>query len=217
MQAKTRCRVLGLVSFCVLLAISLPASANSVPLTVTGYGYEGGTADGLGMTAGIFSASSALPDGPSEIGGGTVGVPMSLSFSAAAYPGPGPGFTEVNIGNLFTDNLSGGIVFTGTFTVPASALMTGKFTAPVNVSGEVQAYKDVPIGRGPLMATLLFSGKGTATFDIEPNGEGTFIIIDGYVNFRDKGTLTTTPEPGSLFLVGTGLAGLALCLKRRLS
>jgi hypothetical protein len=207
----------GVSLLCFLIGTAIAAGANSV--TVTGNAYSGATSDGLSLTAGILSASSAAPDGPSTLGFGTVGVPMSLSWSSFAYPGTG--FTEVNVGSNYTDILTGGIGFSGTFTIPPSALLTGTFTTPVSVSGHLQAFQDLTLGQGitygPLMANLLFSGTGTATFQILDEGEGTFVILYADVTFNDSGTQTVVPEPATLFLAGTGLAGLAAAAKRKRS
>jgi hypothetical protein len=201
---------------CLLFGATLSAKANSV--TATGNAYAGGDSDGLMLKAGIFSAFSAAPGGQEFLGFGTAGVPMTLSWNSFAFPGPG--FTSVNLGNQFTDILTGAITFTGTFTVPASALFTGTFTAPVNVSGQLQAFQDLTLGQGfytqgPLMATLHFSGTGTATFFIEDIGDPNFQIGFASVNFNNTGTLTAVPEPTSLFLMGTGFAGVLVMMSCR--
>ena len=132
-----------------------------------------------GLTAGIFSASSAAPDGRDDLGQGTVGLPITLKWGSFAFPGPG--FTSVNLGNQFTDILTGTIVFTGTFTVPASALFTGTFTAPVDVSGQLQAFQDLTLGQGfytqgPLMAPYSLAEPELPHFKLRASATITFYL-----------------------------------------
>ena len=214
MSAYVRPYTFGLVVLCILVGVSLPASANSV--SVSGNGVLGGTLDSISVTAGIFSASSGPPDGPGVLGTGLVGVPMTFSFNPVAFGEPGPFFTEVTIGNQSTDILVGGIIFTGTFTVPASALATGIFTAPVEVVGQFMAFRDLGGAQGPLMASLSFTGTGTATLHIEDIGNGQFLIVYAVGDFANiNGNLTVVPEPSSLLLIGTGLMALGSLAGRK--
>jgi len=206
----------GFAVFCFLLGTALLASADSV--TVTGHAYAGNDADGIFVNAGSFTGYSVAPGGVINVGFGMVGVPLTLSWSSQTAL-PGDGSTLINVGNQVTDIVFGSVISTGTFTVPASALAAGTFTAPVDVSGQLQAFRDLTLGTGnvtmgPLMATLLFSGTGTATFQLSGGGDS-YAIGFTDVTFTDKGTMTVVPEPTSLFLVGTGLASLAMTVRRK--
>jgi hypothetical protein len=217
-RPSIRGSVFSLVVLCFLLTNSLTASADSV--SVTGTGDLGNDNISVSVTAGTFSAFSVTPGGPSAVGNfALAGVPMTLSWSAVPFFGPGS--TEVNVGNQSTDILDGVIFFTASFTIPASALATGTFTTPVDASGGFQAFQDLTLGQpgnitpGPLMATLDFTAVGTATFQLEDLGEGVYIIRSADSVFKGKGTLQIVPEPTSLFLVGTGLAALAVIVRRK--
>lgn len=220
MSAKLRRCFPGAVLLSMFVLACLNAEANSISVSVNGFGYLGGTTDGLSANAGtLFSAFSAAPDGPSYLDFGTVGVPSSLEFTPSAYSGIP--YSYVTIGAFTTDIIYGSIDFFSSFTVPESALADGSFSAPVDAVGSLAVYQDLTFGQGSytqgrLLGTLQFSGHGTATFDIEPTGGDGFLIVDAFGNYQGSGTLnTTTPEPGSLILVGTGLATIAFSLKRR--
>lgn len=204
---------LYLVLLCFVIITTSATFADSV--SVTGTGTLGSDLDSLSATAGNFSAYSAAPGGPGILFGA---IPLNTSYTASwgSSAFPGPGFTVVNVGSQFTDILSGGLNFTSTFSVSAADLAAGFFTAPVTVTGELQAFQDLLVGsgtqeyqQGPLMATLQFTGTGIGTFQIYDAGQGLFDTSVGSVTFTGKGTLTTVaPEPGSFFLMGTGVLSL---------
>jgi hypothetical protein len=218
MPLSARRPLFALIVICSIACMSRPASANSVG--VNGAAYGGNDSNGLSLSAGTASIFSAAPIGFRQVGSGTAGIPMTLSFWV--LPWSGPDNAIVNIGGKFTDILRGtGILFTGSFTVPLSALAKGTFTAPISFASQLLAYQDLTLGQGyvtpgPLMASLVSNGTGMGTFQLIDIGNGQFIIPDATFEFKGSGNLAIVPEPGSLFLLGTGLASFGTMCWRRI-
>ena len=217
MTPSLRLNLLAIVVLCLLVVNALPATANSV--SVTGTGHVGGFSVGFDITSAGFTAFESLNGGgQGYISTGTVGVPMKLIWSVDAFPGPELQ-TTATVGGQFTDLVGGGLVFTSTFTIPASALLSGTFTVPVDVTGYFLAFQDLSLGKGfltpgPFLGGITFTGTGTATFDILDLGQGSFEIVSASSTFSGTGR-AVTPEPTSLLLMATGLAALGLVVRRK--
>jgi hypothetical protein len=157
----------------------------------------------------------ATPDGPSQIGNCTLDSICDFSFSIGSSSIV---CTSCNwdsggsLGNIAVEFLDPTLTFKG------SAFYSGATdtSVPMTVSGTIVGYQliDCPGGGsclGPKEFTLYVSGQGTGEFTTSPLGPGP--IIGVRASFT--GSATTTPEPISLVLTGTGLVGIFLSKKIR--
>jgi hypothetical protein len=70
---------------------------------------------------------------------------------------------------------------------------------------------------GPISSLTLVDPFGTADFSAVLNSSGDFAWTDGFRDENFEAIDLTTPEPGSLLLVGTGCVSLFWVLRRKLS
>lgn len=116
--------------------------------------------------------------------------------------------TTVRVGSL--DPTFGGVIadFRGSLTIP-SAFTAGAVSAPFTFTGLFQ-YPETPTitHRFPLF------GSGTATLTFAPYqaSPGALLMTDVRYEFSD---VAATPEPASMLLIGTGLAGVLAARRRR--
>jgi hypothetical protein len=100
-----------------------------------------------------------------------------------------------------------------TWTFASGSTLTGTYTGAVTASGTPGVFGDtenylVTGGTGLFTgATGNITGIGALTFP--PNALP-------FANVNLSGTVTTTPEPATMLLLGTGLAGVAARLRKRL-
>jgi len=114
---------------------------------------------------------------------------------------------------------SGAVVFsTDPFILPADS-PTGYFTVavPFTMTGHLDSYLLNPFARdpGPAVFSVDVSGEGIAYLDLfgfdTPGGRK----FDGYRTRYAFQSTIPTPEPPTLFLLGTGVAGVAVKGYRR--
>ncbi len=196
-----------------LLALALPmaAFANTVD-----FGNLGGTLAGsssgltLTMSGSVLNSVSGLGNGlcstavPCGSVAFTTGALASGNLSTGATFGPGGTFVITSNGQ---GGLPSGVLFTGTFTGTTAWTTTG------TVGVDSSVYYNLS---GAISGTW-YNGKTVSgsTFQMTVNAGkdgfmGSVAVASGDTN------ITTTPEPGTLGLLGTGLVGLAGIVRKKL-
>ena len=208
-----------------LLILLLSAAAHADPLVITGGQFigtgpfSGSTSIGISGQGFSFSgstpnppvlaaASSPFPAGTTRSLGGLLSFTEKGSFCFS-----GMCFVQDNV--FGPDQATGNFLLSaGTFTFPQFGLSppaTLTFTVPFTMTGTLRGMR---FGDSEV-TTLLVVGQGEMTFTYSTFvlGGGThyeFRRVEG--NFADP-----TPEPATLLLLTTGLAGAAAVRRRRRS
>jgi hypothetical protein len=218
---KIRTLVLGAV-LCLVAAASYGDSINTISIT-------GSTYDGFATTEGDYKIQGpglnlfqADLGGPSFIGTCTVGTVCNFSWSPAdpgAFCGLCTRFSGGSFGSTQVQWLEPNLVFKGSAFYSGGDTLTMNFT----VSGTIYGFQLVGCDSdgygcslGPQVFALNISGTGTQTLSINDLSGTPSEIIGLMGTFSGTATpVTATPEPGSMILMGTGLAGVWMKRRRR--
>jgi len=192
-----------------VLALALPTAVfagSNVDFSNSG-GTLTGSNSGLSLTGSVLFGVNGLNGGGLITGSNlgsvsfTTGALSSGSLQMGGTFAAGGSFTIAGNGS---DGLPNGVIFSGTFSSPVTWTMvtlangTHNYTLTGTLSGQLEGGSTV---QGVTVQLTINTGKG---------------FFNGATNISSGDTSITTPEPGSLSLMGTGLIGLAGLVRRKL-
>ena len=212
-------RILALALFLLLLAPGAAWASGCQPDSVC-FSNVGGTM--TGGTGGLFlnGSNGSTLSTLTEIDGNALAMPGTLSFTTGSL-------ISGNLGTLkagqSVDFNPGTFSITGTFADFTGTLFTATFGAPgspivwtlLSISGKGKNAVYTYALSGPITGTwyngTTVSGATTQLLFKSKGGPYT----GGSIGLENGSSFVVTPEPGTLGLMGTGLLGLGLTVRRR--
>lgn len=217
-RVRNTCLALG------LLLSSAAVFADPLRIVSGGFG-SGGDDTGLWVVGLNWSlATGALPSGTGPVvtcNPCTPGQTLDLS-SSVTISNWGPGYAQLDDGRSFSTVYYGGsLAFNaGSVVIPNVPPQTGSqdyadivnALTPFSFTGTLSGFASPSLTGTPLF-TLQLAGRGLGDAGFANLGSGVFL---DYSDYHFKDAAAPAPEPGSLLLLGSGIAWItARCRKRR--
>jgi PEP-CTERM motif-containing protein len=216
-EMKFKTNIFGLVILTSVFALTpLPALADTCDTTpgnvIANCGFENGTQAATPTVPNSWTANAAylseptfnfVTSSPSRVFQGSFALSIG-NFDTQPVPQLSQTFVDISgatySGTLFVNYGGAGVGDSGAFfetLIDGTAVVTLNDTAP----GVYTEY------------TFSFTGTGSDTITLEGNTNPSEWFVDDITVTPTVGS--TTPEPGTLALVGTGILSLARMLRRR--
>jgi PEP-CTERM motif-containing protein len=193
-----------------LLALPLAAWANSVSFQTSG-GQITSSGTFLTIKTSTLTSMAGLPEGSvtGNLGWAslTTGVLLSGNAATGATFAAGGSFTLTANG---ANGIPAGMLFSGTFLSPVT--WTAAFNPEANFGQGAWYYTLSGIVRGTLSDGRAWRGNiRFATTDVPRSAQfSSFANLSG-----GSGQVAVVPEPGTLALLASGLAGVAMLVRRK--